>query len=43
MTWKGKNQLGQEVSNGVYFVKLSTQGDNNLQKMGNAYNYPHLI
>tara|TARA_B100000212_G_scaffold290332_1_gene231777 strand:- start:845 stop:1324 length:480 start_codon:yes stop_codon:yes gene_type:complete len=33
MTWKGKNQLGQEVSNGVYFVKLSTQKGGNLQKI----------
>ena len=33
MTWKGKNQLGQEVSNGVYFVRLSTQKGGNLQKI----------
>ena len=31
--WRGKNQLSQEVSNGIYFVRLSTQGDDNLQKI----------
>ena len=33
ISWKGKNQLGQEIANGVYFIKLSINQKNDFQKL----------